>query len=158
MEYRPITDAGRDAVSAFIRERWHGTDMIVHGERIDMKRASGVAAWDGDAIAGLVTYRIANRECEILSLDSLRQGRGTGSALISQVVRVARDMRCHRVKVTTTNDNFGALHFYQKRGFAMIRLYVNAIETARRMKPSIPLRGHNGIPIRDEIELVMEVT
>lgn len=157
MEYRPITDAGRDAVSAFIRERWHGTDMIVHGERIDMKRASGVMAWDGDAIAGLVTYRIANRECEILSLDSLREGRGVGSALIGRITEIAKENHCRRIKVTTTNDNTGAMRFYQKRGFAMHRLYVNAMETARRMKPSIPLTGHNGIPIRDEIELTMEV-
>ena len=158
MEYRPITDTGRDAVNAFLRERWHGTDMIVHGERIDMTRVEGIAAYDNDAFAGLVTYRIADDECEILSLDSLREGRGVGSALISQIVEIAKEKHCRRIKVTTTNDNTDALLFYQKRGFTMARLYVNAIETARRMKPSIPLTGHDGIPIRDEIELMMEIS
>lgn len=144
-------------VNAFIQEHWYGTDMIVHGERINMTRAEGVAACDGDMLTGLITYRITKHECEILSLDSLREGRGVGSALIAQVVEIAKGRHCRRIKVTTTNDNTNALLFYQKRGFTMARLYVNAIETARRMKPSIPLTGDNGIPIRDEIELMMEV-
>ena len=80
-----------------------------------------------------------------------------GSALIGQVIEIAKENHCRRVTVTTTNDNTSAMLFYQKRGFAMYRLYVNAMETARRMKPSIPLTGYNGIPIRDEIELTMEL-
>lgn len=158
MEYRPITDTDRDAVNALIEERWHGTDMIVHGERINMTRAAGVMAWDGDTIAGLITYRIADRECEILSMDSLQEGLGIGSALIERVIELAKDAHCRRITVTTTNDNTDALRFYQKRGFTMARLYVDAIETARRIKPSIPLTGDNGIPIRDEIELMMDVS
>jgi hypothetical protein len=35
----------------------------------------------------------------------------------------------------------------------MAALHRNAIEASRRLKPSIPLTGLDGIPIRDEIEL-----
>ena len=42
MVYRPITEGDREAVNAFLQERWHGTDMIVHGERINMTGAEGV--------------------------------------------------------------------------------------------------------------------
>ena len=34
----------------------------------------------------------------------------------------------------------------------MARLYRNALEVSRRMKPSIPLIGENDIPLRHEIE------
>ena len=35
----------------------------------------------------------------------------------------------------------------------MIRLYHNALDTARRIKPEIPLTGIDGIPLKHEIEL-----
>lgn len=34
---------------------------------------------------------------------------------------------------------------------------MNAVEAARRLKPSIPLLGADEIPIRDEIELEFKV-
>ncbi len=39
----------------------------------------------------------------------------------------------------------------------MDRLFVNAVETARKMKPEIPLLADNKIPIRDELLLVKEL-
>ena len=57
----------------------------------------------------------------------------------------------------TTNDNLSALQFYQKRGFDMSRLYHNAVDKSRKIKPQIPLTGANGIPIRHEIELEMKL-
>jgi len=44
--------------------------------------------------------------------------------------------------------------FYQERGFVLSKIYSNAVEKARKLKPEIPLIGHDGIPIRDEIELI----
>lgn len=52
----------------------------------------------------------------------------------------------------TTNDNINAIRFYQKRGFDMARLFRNALEASRRLKPEIPLLGENDIPLRHEIE------
>lgn len=37
----------------------------------------------------------------------------------------------------------------------MAKVYPNAMEEARKLKPSIPLMGEHGIPLRDEIELEM---
>lgn len=39
----------------------------------------------------------------------------------------------------------------------MAHLYHNALENSRRLKPSIPLIGENDIPIKHEIEFVMEL-
>ncbi len=54
----------------------------------------------------------------------------------------------------TTNDNLLALKFYQKRGFTLSKVLNNAVEKARKIKAEIPLLGNDGIPIRDEIELL----
>jgi hypothetical protein len=46
-----------------------------------------------------------------------------------------------------------AIRFYQLRGFSLVAIHRNAIEESRKLKPEIPLKGIDGIPIRDEIEL-----
>jgi len=45
------------------------------------------------------------------------------------------------------------LKFYQKRGDNITKVIPNAVEKARKQKPSIPQFAENGIPIRDEILL-----
>ena len=54
-----------------------------------------------------------------------------------------------RVWLVTTNDNLAALRFYQRRGFALAALHPRAIEVSRRLKPSIPPVGHDGIVCPD---------
>ena len=94
---------------------------------------------------------------EILSLDSLSERRGIGTALLDEAVLAARKADCLRVMLVTTNDNLYALRFYQKRGFDMVRLIRNAVDAARNIKPEIPLTGMDGIPIRHEIELELRL-
>ena len=60
---------------------------------------------------------------------------------------------CKNIVLITTNDNLNALKFYQKRGFDLSRLYLNAVDEARKIKPDIPLSGNDGIPLHHEIEL-----
>ena len=42
---------------------------------------------------------------------------------------------------------------YQRRGFVLDSIHLDAIVRSRAIKPAIPLVGFHGIPIRDEIEL-----
>jgi ribosomal protein S18 acetylase RimI-like enzyme len=102
---------------------------------------------------GLVTYHIEGQDCEIVTLNSMHPSMGIGSALISALVKVAKQEMCKRIWVITTNDNTCALRFYQKKGFVLVAVYRNAIKESRQIKPEIPLIGYDGIPIRDEIEL-----
>jgi hypothetical protein len=39
----------------------------------------------------------------------------------------------------------------------MVAIYRDVIKNSREMKPSIPKKGCDGIPIRDEIELEMRI-
>lgn len=42
---------------------------------------------------------------------------------------------------------------YQKRGYCLTKVYPNAMEEVRKVKPNIPALGDNDIPLGDEIEL-----
>lgn len=57
----------------------------------------------------------------------------------------------------SSNDNLNALRFYQKYGFTLVALYPNALAQSRKLKPQIPLIGNDGIPLRDEIELELDL-
>ena len=83
---------------------------------------------------------------------------GNRHGIVGDVIAIARAEICEKVSVTTTNDNIGAIRFYQKRGFDLVKLHHDSIEHARTLKPEIPLTGQNGIPIRHELqfELLLE--
>lgn len=151
-EYVKINTQNREYINSFISEHWFSTDMIIRGTIIDMTKVDGIAALENNSIIGLLTYIIHEDICEIISLDSLLEGKGIGTTLINKLLSIAKEANCNKVIVVTTNDNINAIRFYQKRGFDMIRLYHNALDISRKMKPSIPLIGDNGIPIKHEIE------
>jgi hypothetical protein len=74
---------------------------------------------------------------------------------VSAAVRAAG---LSRIWVVTTNDNLDALRFYQRRGFRLLALRPAAVDAARRsLKPSIGTVGSYGIPLRDELELVLDL-
>ena len=50
-----------------------------------------------------------------------------------------------------------ALRFYQRVGFRLSALRMDVMAEVRKLKPEIPSHGFDGIPIRDEIELNMEL-
>ncbi len=149
---REIEAEDRQAVNDFIKKHWLSVNMVVRGQVVDMTTLDGFIASEKKLIVGLVTYRISDGECEIMSLDSIEENHGIGTALLNCVIRMAESKRCKRVKLITTNDNIRAILFYQKRGFDMARLYRNALDVSRRLKPEIPLKGDFNLPIRHEIE------
>jgi len=106
---------------------------------------------------GLLTYRIADGECEIVTLDAIVQGSGVGSLLIDAVRALARQRGCKRVWLITTNDNAAAQRFYENRGFRTAAVHSNALTESRKLKPEIPELGIDGIPIRDEIEMELRL-
>ncbi len=155
MDIYQIDQMNRDDIDAFIIRQWFSLQMVVHGESIDLSIADGWYACQDDEIIGLITYRISGDEMEILSLDSLRENQGTGTALLNKAISEARNNGITKIMLITTNDNLPALRFYQKRGFDMVRLFYNAVDQSRKLKPEIPLFGIDGIPLKHEIELEM---
>lgn len=148
-----INELSKEKVIEFFKEHWGSPQMVISTGIYDCSTLDGFAVLKEDKIIGLITYDIQNGECEIISLDSVEEGKGIGSALVQEVELLALKENCKVIKLVTTNDNLLALKFYQKRGFILSQIFNNAVEKARKLKPEIPLIGNDGIPIRDEIEL-----
>ncbi len=142
-------------MTSLLTEHWGSVRMVTRGKIHQADELPGFIAVQQDKPAGLITYRLDGKECEITSMNSLLENQGIGSALIDTVKNAAAAAGCKRLWLITTNDNTKALRFWQKRGFSLAAIYRNAIEQSRRLKPEIPLTGNDGIPIRDEIELEM---
>jgi ribosomal protein S18 acetylase RimI-like enzyme len=136
---------------------WGAETVVVHETVYRPAELPGFAAKRGDEILGILTYHLEGEACEIVTLDAWRTGLGVGTALIEPVKQAAGRKKCRRLWLVTTNDSLPALRFYQKRGFIIATVHVNAIEKDRRLKPEIPLIGPSDIPIKDEIELEMTV-
>jgi ribosomal protein S18 acetylase RimI-like enzyme len=138
-------------------DHWGGEEMITRGNIYRPEQLNGFVVEDGEEWIGLLTLFIKDGECEVASLDSLREGQGIGSMLIEKAREEARARGCRRLFLITTNDNLHALGFYQKRGFKIVTIYPGAVNESRKRKPGIPLIGMNGIPLRDEIELEVKL-
>ena len=134
-------------------DHWGGEEMMTRGTIHRPEQLEGFVVEDGRDWVGLLTFVIQNDECEVTSLDSLREGQSIGSKLIVQAIEEARARGCKRLFLITTNDNLNALGFYQRRGFEIASIYRGAVNESRKTKPGIPLVGYNNIPLRDEIEL-----
>jgi hypothetical protein len=80
-----------------------------------------------------------------------------GTVLMETVAADAQRLRCHEIRLTTTNDNLDAIRFYQRRGLRLVALRAGAVDRARLEKPEIPRAGAYGIPLRDEIDLARRV-
>jgi len=153
----PVTENDKEWVLEIVRG-W-GADFIVsRGRKVYPTEIDALYAVDdsGETV-GLVTYEIIGDQCEVVTLDAFRQFSGVGTALMDEVKKSARARGCSRLWLITLNDNLDAIRFYQRRGFTIAAIHLNAMEISRAIKPSIAQVGMHGIPIRDEIEFEMRL-
>jgi ribosomal protein S18 acetylase RimI-like enzyme len=155
IQVRPLESADADWVRQLLAEHWHSAKIVSRGKVHYADRLPGLIAMQDDRRVGLVTFHVEGDECEIVTLNSLAEGIGVGSALISGIRSAAISNNCRRVWLITTNDNTPALRFYQQRGFTLAAFHRNALQLSRKLKPEIQLVGLDGIPLRDELELEM---
>jgi ribosomal protein S18 acetylase RimI-like enzyme len=121
------------------------------GELVDALGCPGLVAECAGSRVGILTYRLGDKDAEIVLVDATIKHAGIGTMLVDAFVAMVAGLR---VWLVTTNDNLDALRFYQRRGFGISAVRVDAVTEARRMlKPQISKSGSFGIPIRDEIEL-----
>ncbi|PLR95224.1 GNAT family N-acetyltransferase [Bacillus sp. T33-2] len=154
MKVVPTEVISKDLIRNFFIQHWGSPEMIISTGIYSCDELPGYAVIDdAGKIAGLITYFFRPGECEIISLDSIEEGKGIGSSLLQAVENYAREKQAGRIILITTNDNLNALRFYQKRGYRLAEIKRNAVSVARRLKPEIPMTGNDGIPIRDEIVL-----
>lgn len=107
---------------------------------------------DGDRRA-VVSWRIDGDRAEIVSLHAQPTGAGVGTRIMNAAEDELRRRGVSKIVLATTNDNVGALTFYQKLGYRLVRLHLDEMENVRDAKPGVPEIGQNGIPLRDMWEL-----
>ena len=152
-------DAGdRLAVEAFLAR--HGAARVARRGSIEYPvDHPALLAEDGERLLGVLTYIAGGARWEVLTLHADEARHGVGSALVAEVRRLAAAAGATSLWLITTNDNVDALRFYQRRGFRLAALHRGAVDASReRLKPEIPELGDHGIPLRDELELELELS
>lgn len=135
---------------------WGSTLVARQGAVIDAMNLDGFVAVEGGTRFGLVTYDVEDDAVEVVTIQVDHEGRGAGRALMDAVKERAQELGARRIWLSTTNDNVRAFRFYQQWGMTLAAVIRNGVDVSRAVKPSIPLIGHDGIPVRDE--LVFELT
>jgi GNAT superfamily N-acetyltransferase len=153
MEVRQVYCAERAQAIGRLTEEW-GAPMLVHGEVYAFEDCE---IWMAGEMAGLAAVSGRDRPvAELVAINAFVPWRGIGTALLTTIAaRLWPEFET--LRLTTTNDNVDALRFYQRRGFRLTALRAGAVDHARLAKPSIPTIGEHGIPLRDEIDLLLEL-
>lgn len=152
---RPLGESDRALAEVLWSSHWGGLTMVSGGREHHVDALAGFLAEDeqtGHAL-GLLTYLTDHEErtIELISLNSLDEGRGVGTALVCGVQALAAE-RGQRLSLFTTNDNLPAARFHLRRGFRLVAVHKDAVTRARALKPAIPEVGLDGQPLRDEWE------
>ena len=157
MEIKEINIYNRNIINTIMINNWGATEIILRNKIIDGTKSKGFIAEDNNKMVGFLLYDINDDICEIIALYSFIEKKGIGTFLLNKIKEIATLKKCDRIVVITTNDNLIALKFYQKRGFFLSKLYCNAFDNIRKIKPNLPKLGENNIPLNDEIELVYKI-
>jgi ribosomal protein S18 acetylase RimI-like enzyme len=156
---RRLSPTDRVIVVPLLEREWGGVEVVALalGGVVDASRLPGWLALSepDEEVVGLLTYQVGGDVVDIVTINAFAGG-GIGAALVEALVGEVRGTAA-RLRVTTTNDNTRALRFYQRAGFRLAALHPGAVDEARKLKP-IPALGFDGIPIRDELDLTMELS
>jgi DNA-3-methyladenine glycosylase I len=150
---RDLTDEDRDWLAGVVTAAW-GLPVVSLSGAHDVVRLPGLVAQEepGGARLGVLTYRVEGPGLEVVTLNSLAEGRGIGTALLAGARQRARQDG-QRLWLTTGNDNVRAIGFYQRRGMDMVALHRDFADEVRKVKPWLPEEPAGGITFRHAIEL-----
>jgi ribosomal protein S18 acetylase RimI-like enzyme len=120
---REIQPSDREWARAFLMEQFGSTRVVTRGVMHEADKLPGFVALYDDVPRALLTYSHRNNELEVVTLHSAMAGLGLGSRLLVAASRLARDRRCRRIWLITTNDNEPAILFYQRRGMRIAAIH-----------------------------------
>ena len=144
----------KESVINHVLKEW-GDPIVTRGNIINVRNLQGFVALDNGELAGAILYEIKNGDCEIVVLFSLIELMGVGTNLINSVVNLAKSRNCKKVWLITMNDNTHAIRFYQRSGFDLKAVHINAFDVTRRLKKEMLneiILGIDNIPIKHEFE------
>ncbi len=152
MDVRLAFDDDRSRAVGILIDVW-GDPIIVRGQTY---RIGDCEIFIAGKMAGLAAISVRDKPiAELVAINAFDRHQGIGTALIKSIPPAITG--CDQLRLTTTNDNLDAIRFYQRRGFHLTALRAGAVDAARLHKPSIPTIGEYGIPLRDELDLTMDL-
>jgi ribosomal protein S18 acetylase RimI-like enzyme len=149
---RPLAPGDRGWVRRTLVRDWTSTTVARRGALIEASDLPGYLAVLNGRRTGLVLVDVRNDELEVVAISTTTRRRGVGHALMAQCVSHARHHGCRRVWLVTTNNNVAAMAFYQRFGMDLCAFHRHAVRASRVLKPTIPLRDGNDVPIEHELE------
>jgi GNAT superfamily N-acetyltransferase len=153
VEVRELGTLDRPWAERLVSDRFGSARIVSRGVLHETRDLPGLVAASEGARAGLLQYRVAGEELEVVVLIAVSSGRGAGTSLLRAAERIARSRGCRRLWLITTSDNRAALSFYRAAGWRQVAVHRGAVREARRLKPEIPELAADGTPIEDEVEL-----
>jgi ribosomal protein S18 acetylase RimI-like enzyme len=157
-QVRALRADERDWLAEHLRLAWGSTTIVSRGRARDASRLPAIVCTGGEELLGLASFEIAERACELVTIEAFRRREGIGTALLQAVVEQARDHGAGHLLLVTTNDNLAAQRFYERHGLTLAAVHKGAVDEARKLKPEIPLVGEDGVAIHDELEYHLRLT
>jgi GNAT superfamily N-acetyltransferase len=152
-DIRPMTD--RRSLDELLRLRWSDGTVSVRGKLVGVTDVEALGAYVEGRLQGVATWIVEEGNLYLATLNNVTDRRGVSSALLDAMIALGREKRFKVLRALISNDNTRALRFYQRRGFRIVAVHIGIVDMMRRLKPAIPEKGFDGIPMRDEIELEM---
>jgi|GEM_PF-1667667 len=155
---KPISDTDRIWLPVWISQRWRTETLVFRGEKNSPAELPGFVAFMHKMPVGVITYRIKDEACQIISLDTVVHGKGIGISLLEKVLELMQEQKTHKIRMLTTNDNVKRMEFLENAGFKKVKVYEDeVVKYSRKVKPEIQPYGYEHIPIKDEIEFCREI-
>ena len=159
MKIKILEGIYKELVMNHVHAEW-GNPIVTRGNIINIRNLHGYVAVNEGELMGAILYEIKNNDCEIVVLYSVTESIGVGTNLINAVLDMAKANNCMRVWLITMNDNTHAIRFYQKRGFDLKAVHINAFDTTRQLK-KLPTEGDflgiDNIPVKHEFEFEIKL-
>ncbi len=157
MKIRQLTSTDIPWVASIVSEHFGSPEVVSRCVLHDSRALPGFVAEVATEPAGLLQYCMDTHQCEVVILISLIRRQGIGRALLKTMETMARQASCTRLWLITTNNNRGAIAFYQAVGWTQVAIHQGAVRESRHLKPMIPLYDEAGIAIEDEIEFEWKI-
>lgn len=153
----PCTDYA--LASQLVMREWGADALVIAGKVRATSEMSLLAASDATGrVLGLAYYVMTDTVALLGAIVVTEPGvSGVGSSLFDAVICKARALKLKKLRAITTNDNFGAMKFYQIRGMHFMSLFPGGMNAYRAFKPDLRSEGQHGIPCRDMLELEMDL-
>ncbi|MEZ4613626.1 MAG: hypothetical protein R2838_25865 [Caldilineaceae bacterium] len=126
---RSSTRDDRTAIDALILREWGAMSWLPTAKALWLADHPGFWRCVGDAIIGLVTYRLLSDSCEVLVLNSWSRAWASAARCRTRWRPLQVESGKARLTVVTTNDTL--LRLYQRYGMHMAALRSSAVERSR---------------------------